>query len=113
LANPLLGAVARRIGQNWQARYGHGLDWLESFVDRERCRGSCDRAANGQCVGQTRGRSRQERDRELQVPVKGVSLNELRRRAHLAYTATVVSSHEKAEAMATKWRTPMSDGCVF
>ncbi len=100
MASPLLGAVARRIGQNWQARYGHGLDWLESFVDRERCRGSCDRVANRQGVGQTRGRSRQDQERELQVPVKGVSLNELRRRARLAYTATVVSSHEKAAAMA-------------
>ena len=112
-ASPLLGAVARQIGQNWQARFGHGLDWLESFVDRERFRGSCDRAANGQCVGQTRGRSRQERDRELQVPVKGVSLDELRRRARLAYTATVVGSQEKAEAMATKWGTPVRDDCVF
>ncbi len=113
LASPLLGAVARQIGQNWQARFGHGLDWLESFVDRERFRGSFYRAANGQCVGQTRGRSRQERDRELQVPVKGVSLDELRRRARLAYTATVVGSQEKAEAMATKWGTPVRDDCVF
>jgi len=81
LASHLLGAVARRIGRDWQARYGHGLDWLESFVDRERFRGSCYRAANWQCVGQTRGRSRQDRDRELQVPIKDVYLYELRRRA--------------------------------
>ena len=80
LASPLLGAVARQIGQNWQARFGHGLDWLESFVDRERFRGSCDRAANGQCVGQTRGRNWLDRDGELQVPVKAVNLYELRRR---------------------------------
>ena len=81
LASHLLGAVARRIGRDWQARYGHGLDWLESFVDRERFRGSCYRAANWLCVGQTRGRSRQDRDRELQVPIKDIYLYELRRRA--------------------------------
>ena len=81
LASHLLGAVARRIGRDWQTRYGHDLDWLESFVDRERFRGSCYRAANWQCVGQTQGRSRQDRDRELQVPIKDVYLYELRRRA--------------------------------
>lgn len=81
LASHLLGVVARRIGRDWQARYGHGLDWLESFVDRERFRGSCYRAANWLCVGQTRGRSRQDRDRELQVPIKDIYLYELRRRA--------------------------------
>ncbi len=42
--------------------------------------GSCYRAANGQCVGQTRGRNWLDRDGELQVPVKAVNLYELRRR---------------------------------
>ena len=59
LASHILGAVARRIDRDWQQKYGHGLDWLESFVDRERLAGSCYRAANWQCVGQTQGRSRQ------------------------------------------------------
>ena len=80
LASPLLGAVARWLGRDWPARSGHGLNWLESFMDRERFRGSCYRATNGQCVGQTRGRNWLDRDGELQVPVKAVNLYELRRR---------------------------------
>ena len=80
LASHILGAVARRIDGDWQDKYGHGLDWLESFVDRERFRGSCYRAANWQCVGQTQGRSRQDRDHQLRVSVKDVYLYDLKSR---------------------------------
>ena len=45
---------------------------LESFVERERFRGSCYRAANWICVGQTQGRTRQDRQRRTQAPVKDI-----------------------------------------
>jgi hypothetical protein len=80
LASHILGAVARRIDGDWQNRYGHGLDWLESFVDRERFRGSCYRAANWQWVGQTQGRSRQDRHHELRVSLKDLYLYDLKSR---------------------------------
>jgi hypothetical protein len=80
LASHILGAVARRIDGDWQNKYGHGLDWLESFVDRERFRGSCYRAANWQWVGQTQGRSRQDRDHQLRVSIKDVYLYKLKSR---------------------------------
>jgi hypothetical protein len=82
LASWVLGQVARRIEGDWQQKYGHGLDWLETFVDRERFSGDCYRAANWQCVGQTQGRSRQDRDHRLNVPVKDVYLYALRPRRH-------------------------------
>lgn len=81
LASALLGAVARRIGADWQAKYGHGLDALETFVERDRFAGTCYRAANWRHVGATRGRSRQDRDRTRVVPVKDVYLYPLRRRS--------------------------------
>lgn len=80
LASCLLGEVARRIDRDWRQKYGHGVDWLETFVDRERFRGSCYRAANWECVGQTQGRSRQDRDHQLRVPVKDVYLYDLKSR---------------------------------
>lgn len=79
LASALLGAVARRIGADWQAKYGHGLDALETFVERDRFAGTCYRAANWRHVGTTRGRSRQDRDHTRAVPVKDVYLYPLRR----------------------------------
>lgn len=77
LASHLLGRVARRIDGDWRARYGHGLDWLETFVEVGRFAGTCYRAANWRRIGQTRGRSRQDRDHRLQVPVKAVYLYRL------------------------------------
>ena len=48
-------------------------------MDRERYRGSCYRAANWDWVGQTQGRSRQDRDHDLRVPVKDVYLYAVRK----------------------------------
>jgi hypothetical protein len=81
LASAVLGAVGRRIGADWQAKYGHGLDALETFVERDRFAGTCYRAANWRWVGTTRGRSRQDRDHTRTVPVKDVYLYPLRRRS--------------------------------
>ena len=78
LASHLLGAVARRINTDWQTKYGHGLHWLETFVESGRFAGTCYRAANWRWVGQTRGRSRQDQQHTLQVPVKAVYLYQLR-----------------------------------
>ena len=74
LASHVLGRVARRIDRDWREKYGHGLRWLETFVERERFAGTCYRAANWQCVGQTQGRSRQDREHSTRVPVKDVYL---------------------------------------
>ena len=80
LASWVLGQAARRIDEDWQNKYGHGVDWLETFVDRDRYRGSCYRAANWECVGQTQGRSRQDRNHELRVSIKDVYLYALKKR---------------------------------
>jgi Domain of unknown function (DUF4338) len=57
LVSHLLGRVVRRINVDGHARYGHGLEWLESFVEGERFEGTCYRAANWECVGSTQGRT--------------------------------------------------------
>jgi len=72
LASHIWARVARRIAADWQGRYGHRVGLLETFVERGRFRGSCYRAANWICVGQTRGRTRQDRQHVLQAPVKDV-----------------------------------------
>lgn len=74
LASHLLGKVARRLNADWIAKYGHGIDLLETFVDRQRFRGSCYRAAGWVHVGATAGRSRNDREQTLSVPVKDIYL---------------------------------------
>ncbi len=50
LASHVLGQVAHRISADWQQKYGHGLGWLETFVDTERYSGACYRAATWRYV---------------------------------------------------------------
>lgn len=74
LASHILGKIARRISQDWQEKYGHGLVLLETFVEVDRFKGTCYRAANWLNVGATQGRSRNDRYSKLQVPVKHIYL---------------------------------------
>ena len=79
LASGILGQVSRRLPRDWQAKYGHPIVVLETFVERERFRGTAYRAANWQRVGTTTGRTRQDRHTCLHVPVKDIYLYPLRR----------------------------------
>ncbi len=74
LASHILGRVARRIRRDWQSQYAHSLVLLETTVEQQRFAGTCYRAANWHCVGETRGRSRNDRRKRLRVPVKSVWL---------------------------------------
>jgi hypothetical protein len=73
LASHVLGLIARRIRADWQAKYGHPVHALETFVDR-RFRGTCYRAANWLRLGQTRGRTRNDRTHRIRAAVKDVYL---------------------------------------
>jgi len=58
LASHILSRVTRRVAADWQAKYAHRVHLLETFVDRDRFRGTCYQAANWIRVGQTKGRTR-------------------------------------------------------
>ena len=53
---------------------------IETFVERDRFRGTAYRAANWIRVGETTGRTRQDRDRSRQAPVKDIYLYPLQRK---------------------------------
>jgi hypothetical protein len=59
LASHILGRMAARISGDWQSLYGHPIYFLETFVDPERFRGTCYRAANWVVMGKTTGRGKQ------------------------------------------------------
>ena len=59
LASHILGRMATQISGDWQRMYGHPIYFLETFVDPERFRGTCYRAANWVLLGQTTGRGKQ------------------------------------------------------
>jgi hypothetical protein len=58
LASQILARNVRRLSADWEHAYGHPVRLAETFVDAERFRGTCYRAANWLEVGQTGGYSR-------------------------------------------------------
>jgi hypothetical protein len=72
LASHLLALATRRLAADWQARYGHPLWLVETFVERERFAGTAYQAAGWLYLGTTTGRTRQDRQRTLQSSIKAV-----------------------------------------
>jgi hypothetical protein len=72
LASHLLVLAARRLASDWLNSYGHRVWLLESFVEQGRFTGTAYQAAGWLRLGQTTGRTRQDRQRTLQAPIKSV-----------------------------------------
>ena len=80
LGSWILGQVHRRLVPDWEAKYGHPIVLVETFVEQPRFPGAVYRAANWQRVGRTTGRTRQDRHTRIQVAIKDIYLYPLRRR---------------------------------
>ena len=78
LASRILSRVVRQLPQDWQSRYGYAPVLLETFVERDRFRGTCYRAANWMNVGRTQGRGKLDPHRYA-LPVKEIFLYPLRK----------------------------------
>jgi len=72
LASHLLGRMARRLSNDWTRIYGHPVYFLETFVDPQRFRGTCYRAANWICLGTTTGRGKNDQTMRPNRSIKEV-----------------------------------------
>lgn len=72
LASHLLGAISRRLSDDWQRVYAHPIYFTETFVDPARFRGTCYRAANWTVLGMTLGLGKDSR-----TPTPNRSLKQL------------------------------------
>ena len=79
LASHLLGCMVRLVPQDWARTYGHPVYFLETFIDPQRFRGTCYRAANWICLGRTTGRGKNEQTGRPNRPIKEVLGYPLRR----------------------------------
>ena len=80
LSSRILGQVLRRLSADWENKYGHPIALMETFVERDRFAGTSYKASNWIRLGSTTGRSRQDREHTLRVPIKDVYLYPLCRR---------------------------------
>ena len=74
LASRILALAAKRLPEDWHARYQYTPVLLETFVERQRFTGACYRAANWNHVGQTQGRGKLDRQHKNATPVKDIYL---------------------------------------
>ena len=72
LAFHILGRMVSKISADWREFYGHGLFFLETFVDTERFSGTCYRAANWIRLGETTGRGKNDRTGKANRSIKAV-----------------------------------------
>ena len=77
LASKALALCARRLPADFRDRYRYAPWLLETFVERDRYRGTCFKAANWIPVGRTAGRGRHAPN-DARVPVKSILLYPLR-----------------------------------
>ncbi len=74
LASKVLALSVRGLPGCWQQRYGHRVVLAETFVDVSRFAGTCYRAANWYCVGQTQGHAKRGNAYHRHGVVKGIYL---------------------------------------
>ncbi len=79
LASHALGSCLRRLPRDWKRRYGTEIAMVETFVDTTHYLGTCYKASNWIKIGRTKGRSRQDRNNKLKVPIKDILVYPLRR----------------------------------
>jgi hypothetical protein len=72
LASHLLSQCARIISCDWQKLYNHPVYFLETFVDSERFKGTCYRAANWTYLGKTTGRGKNDQTGKANRSIKAV-----------------------------------------
>ena len=72
LASHLLGRIVKRLSADWQTVYAHPIHFVETFIDPQRFRGTCYRAANWTLLGHTTGRGKDAPTRAANRSVKQV-----------------------------------------
>lgn len=77
LASFILGKIAKRIKDDWKNYYNNEIFLLETFVDTERYKGTCYKAAGWECLGQTTGRGRNDRYNKKNKSVKLIFVKKL------------------------------------
>ena len=72
LASHILGRMTQVISVDWEGLYRHPIYFLETFVDRDRFRGTCYRAANWKLLGETTGRGNDDQTHRPNRSIKQV-----------------------------------------
>jgi hypothetical protein len=114
LASQCYSLALRQVAKDWQGRYGMRPVLVETYVDRVRHHGRSLAAANWRRLGQSKGRGRDDRQRQRAQSLKDVWVYELdpKARARLQDCAPEVVAPRSVFAPALKedWTQEEMDG---
>jgi hypothetical protein len=79
LASKILALNARRISDDWLNTYHYPVYLLETFVEKNRFKGTCYKAANWILTGQTKGTAKKGHDHLFHGNIKDVYLYPLKK----------------------------------
>lgn len=92
LASRCYGLVLQQVAQDWLARYGTKPVLVETYVDRAEHQGKSLSAANWRRLGESKGRGRDDRERQKSKSPKDVWVYELDPKARLLLQAQPVQA---------------------
>jgi len=96
LASYILGRVTRRLIHDWNNYYKRDIVLSETFVDKDRFKGTCYKAANWKYLGQTKGRTRNDRYSNIKASIKDIYVYPLTRYFREALTWFINTFCKKA-----------------
>ena len=79
LTSKVLALNIKTISNDWMTFYHHSLYLLETFVEQNRFKGTCYKAANWIRVGQTKGIAKSGHEHLVRGKIKDVLLYPLRK----------------------------------
>ncbi len=72
LASQLLSLSVKIVSKDWERYFNHRIYYLETFVDTERFKGTCYKAANWRYLGLTTGRGKNDQSGKANRSIKSV-----------------------------------------
>ena len=81
LASKILASAAKRLPKDWEKKYSYKPVLLETFVQKNKFKGTCYRAANWLKLGDTKGRGKLDIKNEYKLPIKSIYVYPLHKHA--------------------------------
>jgi hypothetical protein len=72
LASHILGSMTKVLPKAWEEMYSHRVYFLETFVDTQKFKGTCYKAANWIYLGDTTGRGKNDQTNKPNRSIKAV-----------------------------------------
>jgi len=85
LASHLLSKNVHQVRRDWKDVYNIELTLLETFIEKERFTGTCYKAANWECIGETKGYAKTKHSYKKHRVMKAVYVYDLKRGKETAH----------------------------